>query len=237
MMLRLLPQLLWSYMARVADAFYILDFDRTLADNDKLLEVFLQVADEYIDLPPEQIQAAAADVSKRGDSFDTAGYVRDHLAARNRLDDWDRLEHWYVQETKSLDMLLPGAAELLELLDRSDYRYGMLTYGNPLWQRLKLAAARLNHIPHIIMTTKEKGNLITSWRQMSEYVLPQEFGGGTVEQIILIDDKAASFADFPVHPCRGYWVLPQGGELPSQKGTVPSNVVRVSSLYDVIDIL
>lgn len=215
------------------DAFYVVDFDRTLADTDRMFEVFLQVADEYITIPRHQIEAAAADVKRRGDSFDTAGYVRNYLIGQGRLDDWDRLTHRYVCESQSLDMLLPGAAELLGALRSQPLKYGILTYGNPLWQRLKLSAVQLQRIPHIVMTTKDKGRLIGGWQGQDGFSLPSRLGGGTAERIVLIDDKAASFEAFPGVPSWGYWVLPEGPELPSQQGRVPGNVSRVSSLYEV----
>lgn len=212
------------------DIFVIVDFDRTLADSDKLLEVFVQVANEYTTIPREQLEQAAADVVRRGDSFDTAGYVRDHLLAENRLDDWEKLEQWYIREAKSLDMLMPQAQEFLEYLDAHSYRYGILTYGNPLWQRLKLSASRLQHIPHIVMTHKQKGRLIATWRVDDGFELPTEFGGGKVSSVVLIDDKAVSFDEFPGSPSRGYWVADQQALMPSQQGSVPGNVTSVRDL-------
>lgn len=215
--------------------FYIVDFDRTLVDSDKLLEVFLEIAHNYYDIPREQIEKADADVKQRGDSFDTAGYVRDHLMAIDRGDDWADLEKQFIHESRSLNYLLPGAAELLEWLPAHGKRYGILTYGNPLWQRLKLTAAGFNHVHHIIMEQKEKGKLISSWlRSDGTFRIPDALGRGSADAIIMIDDKAISFADFPSSPSRGYWVLDPAHELPSQKGDVPQNVTRFGDLQSVI---
>lgn len=224
-------------MSAPADIFVSIDFDRTLADTDKLLEVFLQVVDEYTTIPREQLARAAEDVKQRGDSFDTAGYVRDHLLAENRLDDWEKLAEWYIREAASLNMLLPGAAELLQYFDQQGIRYGILTYGNPLWQRLKLSAARLQHVPHIIMPTKDKGRLIASWQRAGISLLPGEFGGGEVTSVLLIDDKAVSFDAFPAYPSAGYWVVDTTNMLLSQRGEVPENVTQVGDLFELQDIL
>jgi hypothetical protein len=38
--------------------FNIVDFDRTLVDSDKLLEVFMEIANDYYNIPREQIEKA-----------------------------------------------------------------------------------------------------------------------------------------------------------------------------------
>lgn len=220
------------------DEFYIVDFDRTLVDSDKLLEVFIEIAEDYISISSEQINKAYEDVKARGDSFDTASYVRDHLAESNESEKWSELEKRYIHESHSLNYLLPGASELLEWLTQSDKRYGILTYGNPLWQKLKLSAAGFNHIRRIIMEQKEKGRLISSWQQEDGlFHVPDDLGHYIAESVVLIDDKAVSFAEFPGVPSRGYWVLDPSRELPSQQGTVPANVSRHTDLYGVIEAL
>jgi len=218
--------------------FFIVDFDRTLVDSDKLLEVFTEIANTYFDIPREQIEKANEDVKKRGDSFDTAGYVRDHLNDEGRGQEWESLEKKFIHESRALNYLLPGASELLEWLAAHGKRYGILTYGDPLWQHLKLTAAGFNHLRHIVMEKKEKGRLISSWqRRDGSFRIPRELGGGDAGRIILIDDKAVSFADFPGEPSLGYWVLHPAHELPSQRGSVQKNVERHEDLYAVLDTL
>jgi FMN phosphatase YigB (HAD superfamily) len=219
--------------------FFIVDFDRTLVDSDKLLEVFFEVSKQYIEIPVEQIEAADRDVKNRGDSFDTAGYVRNHLIDIGEGERWADLEKQFIHESRSLNYLLPGAAELLEWLPAHGKRYGILTYGNPLWQHLKLTAAGFNHVHHIIMEHKEKGKFISSWQRADDGIfrLPDAMGRGDADYIVMIDDKAVSFTDFPGEPSRGYWVLDPAKELPSQQGTVPENVNRYNNLSDLVKVL
>lgn len=215
--------------------FYIVDFDRTLVDSDKLLEVFVEVSQEYIAIPREQIEAADRDVKSRGDSFDTASYVRDRLAETGNADKWADLEKRFIHESRSLNYLLPGAAELLEWLASHGKHYGILTYGNPLWQHLKLTASGFNHVRHIILEHKDKGRLISSWQNTDKsFRLPEAFGRRVANRIVMIDDKAVSFEGFPVGTSKGYWVLDPAHELPSQQGSVPVNVVRMPDLAAVI---
>lgn len=218
--------------------FFIVDFDRTTADSDKLLEVFLSVVDQYLDLPREQIEAADADVKARGDSFDTASYVRNYLADHDEVGKWDQLTKQFIHESRSLNMLMPGASELLQYLDQNKIKYGILTYGNPLWQHLKLSAAGFNHVRRIVMTTKEKGRLIAGWQQPDgSFILPHELGGGTVGSVVMIDDKAVSFEGFPGQPSEGFWVLDPAHELISQQGAVPDNVTRFRNLAETLEYL
>jgi len=227
-------------MSDIVDAaeFYIVDFDRTLVDSDKLLQVFIEIADTFFQIPKEQINAIDAEMKQRGDSLFLAKYIRDHLNRDNRLDEWENLEKRFIHESRALNYMLPGAAELLEWLAANGKRYGILTFGDPLWQRLKLTAAGFKHTRHIIVEQKEKGKLISSW-QLPEgtFRLPDALGRGIADSIILIDDKAVSFMDFPAAPSKGIWVLNPANELPSQQGTVPSNVTRYSSLQDVVKTL
>jgi phosphoserine phosphatase len=216
-------------------SFYIVDFDRTLVDTDKLNEIFREVAEQYGAISQEQILKADADVKRTGDSFDTAGYVRDRLAAEGRGEEWDVLEKQFIHESRSLNYLLPGAAELLEWLAANGKRYGILTYGNPLWQRIKLTAAGFNHVRHIIMEQKEKGRFISTWHRADDtYRVPEALGGGIYGHIVLIDDKAVSFNQFPRSAATGYWVCDPDNMLAVQQGEVPSNVVRCRSLNELV---
>ena len=218
--------------------FYVVDFDRTLADSNKLLEVFMEIADTYSHISKEQLEKIDADVKQRGDTFFLASYVRDQLREKGHPDEWEKLEKKFIHESRALNYLLPGAAELLEWLAGHGKRYGIITYGDPLWQRLKLTAAGFKHVPHMIVEHKEKGRLISSWQLPDgTFRLPDALGRNTVDRVVMIDDKAVSFTEFPTGPSKGYWVLDPANELPSQLGEVPINVVRVSNLTDLIDYL
>ena len=216
--------------------FYIVDFDRTLADSDKLIEIFMEIADKYFQIPKQQIEQVDREVKQRGDTFFLASYVRDHLKEEDRLDDWQKMEKMFIHESRALNYLLPGANELLDWLLVNKQRFGILTYGDPFWQKLKLSASGFNHVPRIIMEQKEKGRLIGTWQQEDgTFLLPQEFGGGNADAVVLIDDKAVSFQNFPPLPSYGYWVLNPERELLSQKGSVPENVKRFNDLFAVVN--
>ena len=176
-----------------------------------------------------------SEVKQRGDTFLLATYVRDHLSSENRIDDWEAMEKLFIHESRSLNYLLPGANELFEWLDADDKSYGILTYGDVLWQKLKLSAAGFKQIPHIIMDKKEKGKLISSWLDAhGVFQIPSELGGGSADGVVMFDDKAVSFSQFPPSPSRGFWVLDSGHELLSQRGVAPGNVERLSDLSEAL---
>lgn len=215
--------------------FYIVDFDRTLVDSDKLLEVFIEIADSHYHISKEHIEKIDADIKQRGDTFFLAKYVRDQLAENDQLEVWHELEKQFIHESRALNYMLPGAVELLEWLAARGKRYGILTYGDPLWQRMKLTAAGFKHVRHIILEQKEKGRFISNWQTPEgTFRIPEAFGRGEVDYVVLIDDKAVSFTEFPDGPSKGYWVLDPDHELPSQQGSVPENVVRVANLNELI---
>lgn len=222
----------------IQNVFYVVDFDRTLIDSDKIFDIFVEVAMQFINIPKEKMLQAQEEIKQRGDSFDTAGYVRDYLNRVGRRDEWDELEKKFIHESRALNYLLPGATLLLEWLTTNKKQYGILTYGNPLWQRVKLTATGFNHVGHIIVEQKEKGKFIKNW-QLSDglYRIPDELGGGRASAIFMIDDKAVSFSNFPDAPCQGYWVLDPARELPSQIGHVPQNVIRYRDLIEVVQSL
>ena len=213
------------------DTFYIVDFDRTLADSEKLFDVFVAIAQRYTELPEAQITAAHEQMVAKGDSFDTASYVRDHMREAGEDERWNELEKHFIRESRALNMLLPGARDLLDTFKVRGERFGILTYGNPLWQHLKLSAAGFNHLPRIILVQKQKGKLVSSWQQPDgSFHLPREYGGGTADRIVMLDDKAVSFEGYPGLPSVGYHVVDKTQLLPSQEGDVPHNVIHCRTL-------
>lgn len=219
-----------------SDTFYVVDFDRTLVDSDILLERFIAVVAKHTDVSTEGIVQAGQRAQQQGESFDAARYVRATLALQGHDEHWRELSDRFAEESSAGDMMLPGAARLLEALGGQKCRYGILTYGSPLWQGLKIRASGLHEVPRIITTHKEKGRTIAAWRlNGDEFALPPEFGGGVVQSIVLIDDKAVSFDGFPGAPSHGFHVVSSELGLPAQRGSVPGNVQRLTSLHEVVD--
>lgn len=218
----------------IADTFYILDFDRCIGNTDKLFDAFERTVVDHTGLTAWSLRNVRHEVEAVGDSFDTATYVRAQLHLANEEQKWRALERDFVSSSEKETMLTPGAQELLDWLNSNNLPYGILTYGEKIWQKLKIQAAGLKEVPQLITTNKHKGSVIQEWQRTDGvFKLPDELGGGLYRSLVLIDDKAVSFDNFPPLPSTGYWVLPRGHVLPSQAGEVPGNVTRLASLKSV----
>lgn len=216
--------------------FYLLDFDRCLVDTERLFDMFVEVVTHYTSIPMSELKAADRDMKRRGDSFDTASFVRERLLELGDVIVWEKIVQEFIEKVGETDVLMLGARQLIDRLDSRQLHYGVLTYGNPLWQDIKLRACGLSDLPTYIAPRKEKGLLIQSWLQSGVFLLPKELTGVWTKALVLVDDKAVSFDGFPSLPSRGFWVLDDTQPiLPSQQGGVLSNVKRVQNLTDVIN--
>ena len=219
----------------VVETFYILDFDRCIGNTDALFDIFEKVVVEHTGLTAWSLRNVREEVEAVGDSFDTATYVRAQLHMAHQEDKWRELEEGFVAACAEVDMLLPGARELMAWFEENKLPFGTVTYGEATWQKLKLRAAGLGKMPKLITTNKHKGSVFQEWKQQDgTFVLPRELGSTVAKSLVLIDDKAVSFDNFPAEPSHGYWVLPKTHVLPSQKGSVPANVVRTAHLKEVL---
>lgn len=177
--------------------FQLIDFDRTLFDTTALIEAIL----EHIRLEDAALSDALRSESEAAymqeQTFFLLRYLREH-----RGDEWlESLVGRIVRERGEDAFMLPGARERLIAADSlSTLRpsWGILTFGDPADQLLKIRLAGLEDAPIHIVTMAEKGGLIASWRQKnSTYRLPPELGGGAAEILSFEDDKLMAFADVP----------------------------------------
>ncbi len=213
--------------------YYLLDFDRCLADTDKLAEVFFDKVGAHTGITKDQLDLARRDVELSGGSFDAVAYIQDKLESSGDSQIFELIERDFIDSVRADDYLLPGARELLQKLE--NLQHGIMTYGGERWQRMKIAAVALDNVAALITATPKKGQLIASWQQSdSTFKLPRELNSNdqAFGSVVLIDDKAVSFRELPSN-AKGYQVLPSGNVLPSQAGDLPGNVTRVETLHDI----
>lgn len=218
-------------MSRSVETFVVCDFDRTLGDTDKLLGALMAVLAEYPDVDAEALDGAAAASMQRGESFDSAAWVRACLEVAGKAVVWQAIKRDFIALGETTDFLLPGAKELLEYLAQAGVQYGILTYGGKEWQQMKLAAAGLGGVPTIITDATAKGQILKDWQQPDgTFALPAVYASGTTARnIIFIDDKLASFADGPeTHITR----LHLSNESDDAKAV---GIARAKDLYEVLD--
>jgi len=183
--------------------FHILDLDRTLLDTSKLAHHLKEIIARR---DPELASAIGVQITqhlKDGTSFFIFQYIAEHIHH-------DQLER-YINELNYIapasELLLPGASERIAFAkSQPGWSMGILTYGAPRDQKIKLKLTGLQMERHIITDTPKKGSIIASWKLPNgKYKLPIEFGGHTVDQLTFDDDKFIAFKDLP-GDVLGQWV-------------------------------
>ena len=185
------------------DTFYILDFDHCLGNTNKLQEVLQEVIERETGIHPHVISKAREEYRKNGGSFDTATYVKQLFdqAGKDSEAEWQTIETLFIRESQVMDMLEPYAEELLRILQERQLPFGVVTYGGKEWQEAKLAASGLMAMPHLVTDVKEKGYLLSSWRQADKtFLLPDVLTGENrlqAKNLVFIDDNPVSFVGIP----------------------------------------
>lgn len=211
--------------------FYVLDFDRCLANTDKLFALFEYAVLQEGILGKEVLSDIRAEMEKTKESFDVLTHLREYLASSGRQDMLLLIKDTFLKASRDYDFFEPGARDLLQFLRDNSLPFGILTYGGRVWQQMKLQATGLESAPHIITDIQTKGKIIAGWKQPGgEFLVPSELGGGVFENVVLVDDKFVSFEGLP-EGAFGIHVLAKN---PSYSGdTAPVPMRQVNSMTEV----
>lgn len=218
--------------------FYLLDFDRCLGRTDALHALLEKTLESWPMVDLTTVRHAHDEARRTGGSFDTANYIRQLLDERYRDGGvlWKEIETAFLKAALRHDMLKPHAGQLLNKLDAIHARYGILTFGGPQWQTVKIKAAGLAHIPHMIVSSKKKGRLIASWQKLDgTFSIPKKLTNNQLiqaENLVLIDDKPVSFEGIPQH-VKGICVLPTTSKIVD----LPPNVTVVDDMLQASELL
>ncbi|HEY8886278.1 MAG TPA: HAD family hydrolase [Candidatus Microsaccharimonas sp.] len=209
--------------------FYILDLDRTLYDTVKATELMKGVIALHDTTLAAALEQRFEEYTSQGESFS----MRDFIVENVGEEEMQKIEPKYHELALQQDLLNPGATELIEYIRAKEgTALGILTYGSPLGQAMKIAAAKgLEDIPYLVTSETFKGALIASWRQDDDlYHIPEELGGSTAKNIVFVDDKPFSFKGLPID-CRGYLVK---SVYDAGIEKLPPYVAEVNSLTEVL---
>lgn len=223
-------------MSEKVENFYVIDFDRCLGNVDASFSLLQSIIGEMGLVSADEFAKVRADTEARGESFTVFGYLKDYTTdeiTQRVVDEFMRRG----KDATSGSLLEAGAQEFVSWLDENHKHYGIMSYGDRIWQSTKIAASGLGKIACMIVDNPKKAGVITTWRNdvNGQYELPQVFGGYTTNEIVLIDDKATAFDNLP-EGTRGYWVVKDGHPLAFQNGAVPSVVTRVEQIDQIIDL-
>jgi hypothetical protein len=214
--------------------FYAIDFDRCLSDTDRLDELFYQLVEEHSGLDVQRLKTLRNTTESKGASFDQITELQKGLSP----EELNVFFESFITEGQQHDLLSYGAQDFLRALDEKRIPYGIVSYGHPDWQLVKIKTSGLAAIPSLIIDHSHKGEVVASWQQANRaFLIPASLTvtniSMEVESVVLLDDKAVAFDMLP-NEAHGYWVQSVTRELlPSQQGSIPENVIIAHGFDEV----
>lgn len=210
------------------DDYFLLDFDRVLGNTPNLFELLLETARESgSEEIADQLKQAYGEATTNTSSLSVARFLQENSDNPDLLDEIkeDFLKNAWEGYS---DLTMPGTGDFIDYLSRKGVPYGILSFGDPKWQEMKIAAAGLDNIPQMIVDTKHKAKVAAEWFDGSDFIIPRQLTPSSVgnialkaEHVVVVDDKLDAFKDMGVQ-MRGYLVNPNT--------SLPQEVEKVTSL-------
>lgn len=177
--------------------FQLIDLDRTLFNTVLFVAHISERVDAERPGMGAELRQQFEEAYQREQTFFILSYLRELFG-----DSWfEAMVTTMVAENGPDAYMQPGARERLALAETlSDVQpgWGILTYGNPKDQALKLAIAGLQDARVYISDSPDKGEVIATWKQEDgTYVLPPELTTNTVDLLTFEDDKLRAFQNLP----------------------------------------
>lgn len=200
---------------------WLLDFDRTISSVDIVMEAVEHVCDK-LGLDYQKVRTQKELTEAGGHSFSVPTVV---------MSLWPEQYDAFCAELKvveHLNSIYPDATEFMQILNKTNQTFVIITYGDPDWQLLKMHFAGLDSVPHIICDIPEKNVLLEQLRTDNGFELHTSEGIITTATITLVDDKPAAFET----PCNGV-----SGILIERRDRhvlVPPNVQLITSFNELI---
>lgn len=236
---------LWDYImtSMYNDTYFVLDFDRCIGDTNGIQALLEQVLEQETGIHPDKLATTRQQIEAAGHTFETIRHVKALLKTEGSSVEWEHIRQKLLERSKNVDLLLPGAHDLLTLLQERGLPHGIITYGvEEAWQLTKLELAGLLNIPYLVTHIEAKGELLTGWKRKDGLflvppALTADFISLSVKQIIFLDDKAKSFRGIPAGVRGVHIEAPGGNKLPAQQGDLPSGVTSVTGIPGAIRLL
>lgn len=208
--------------------FQLIDFDRTLFDTEKFAAAIAAMVDEVEPGLGVQLDAQFEAAYKKEETFFMLRFLRERFGDKR----FEQFVRDAVEKVGAEKLMLPGARERLALAEQlTELRpaYGIISYGDPKDQLLKLTIAGLQDAPLLITETPDKGPVIASWQQADgTFVLPAAFGEQVADELTFEDDKLRAFDGLPGNTL-GIWIHKEDGRTIHNAGRVERrNSLRAS---------
>jgi len=183
----------------VTPDFVVLDLDRTLIDNDVLVDIIRKSLTSFGMTQAQITELSENEKDNKGNSFDYLGAM---LAIAPNLN-LTKIVESIKNHPDFTSILVGGAKELLAALRDKNIAHGILTYGsNPDWQYMKTDILRtlcgIEEEELVAAVTKTEGKatyIEESWYDSDKkmFLVPEELsgmpGGLWVRRIHIFDDK------------------------------------------------
>lgn len=210
--------------------FYCIDLDRTIFDTALFGDMTVGLVREHNPMLADELKAAINDNLFFGATF----LIRDFLIERIGVEQTEAIEEKRRVKAQDGSLKIPGTDALLNAIARTESASGgILTFGVYDRQMVKIRLGGLEGYPLLVTDNKHKGSLISSWWNGSVFVLPEQYGGVTADEVILVDDHAGSFEGLPAN-ARGYLVEARA-IAPVGEGTVTADFTRTPTLETLLN--
>ena len=209
--------------------FYLIDLDRTLFDTVSAAQAWMNLVEKEDADIARYIHSQVDEALRTMTSFS----IRNTIVERGGEALAQKVDRAFIEYGAIHNLRLEGADALIEFATRNDQSSaGILTFGSPDGQLLKVKVAGLDHIPALVTDQQHKGELIRSWQKDGSYHLPAEYGSVTADNIVFVDDRVFSFEGLP-EDVVGYWLTHDFSVL--DEVGFPENVTPVGHLQAVIE--
>ncbi len=202
-------------MTAKPNLFQLIDLDRTLFNTALLVKHITEAVDDFEPGLGNELEQKFEAAYQNEQTFFVMRYLRQRFG-----DAWfESLVDSIVTKHGREAYLMPWFHERLEraaLLSSARPAWGILTFGDEIDQKMKLAIAGIAEARLYIADTPDKGVLIASWQQADgKYLLPKELTDTRAELLSFEDDKLRAFKGLP-NDVIGSWLTPTSNAVAAQ---------------------
>lgn len=221
------------------DKFFVVDFDRCLGSVDKSFNLMIDIVKDLDIIDSRELSEARRKSEAKRKAFSVFGYIKE---VKTNVD-FDLIENEYIKRSKNNPIKLqePGAARFIDCLKAQGEYFCIMSYGDPHWQSVKIAAAGFDGVPVVLIDIEQKSKVIAKWynEKTSKFVIPSKYFIDKIsretDEVILIDDKQSAFDDL-TDGIRGYWVENLDSPNAIWSGETHRSVQKISKIDEIIDL-
>ncbi len=204
---------------------YVIDFDRTLVDYEEVMRL-VEEACEEVNVDFSIVQEAQIKAKEEAVPYSPLKTI--NALGPGRL---EAFKAKFIELADPQTLVFDDARRYLDKLNSKNKTYLILTYAiESHWQEIKIEAAKLQNIPHIITFNEHKAREISGWYKNTVFIPPLT-GMPPAEKVVFIDDKIGVFGGMPEHS-EGYLLDRFDFEVDSP---MPTRVERIISFDEIID--